>query len=106
MTPEEAISAAFRAASRGMAQGISPSKASAFEVFLVQANDSVKQTAKALTMVAKYRPDATTDEQIALLEMHAYNQTLQMAVTCLMALGHFPYLGNIDVSIVKDKLDG
>lgn len=106
MTPEEVICVAFRAASRGIAQDFTPKTASAFEVFLVQAHDSVKQTAKALTLVAKERPNATNGAQIEMLEMHAFNQTLQAAVTCLMMLGHFPYLKNIDSSVVKDKLDG
>ncbi len=105
LTPDEAISIAFRAASRGMAQGITPRKASAFEVFLVQVNDSTKQTAKAITMVAKYRPDATTKGQIAMLENHAFNQTLQTAINSLMLLGHFPYLDGLDAAAVKDKLD-
>jgi len=37
--------------------------------------------------------------------MHAYHQIFQSAVTCLMALAHFPYLERIDAKTVQAKLD-
>jgi hypothetical protein len=103
MTPEEAISTAFRAASKEIATGMTSKRAEAYQGFLTAASGYLNDAAKGLTMVANHRPNVS-DSQMDALEMHAYHQVLQATITSLMALSHFPYLGNIESSIVREKL--
>ncbi len=104
MTPEQAISAAFRAASREMSRGMTTQKAQAYEAFLIQTSEHLDSAGKAWAGLAANRGPATTSNQAAGMEMHAYVQLLQATVGCLMALGHFPYLPRIDARDVTEKL--
>jgi len=86
-----------------MARGMLPNKAEAYQGFLVQSSNTLAEAAKALIMIARSRPTESS-EVMASLEMHAYREILQGTIGALMALGHFPYLGNIDSEIVGEKL--
>ncbi len=103
MTPEESITAAFRAASGEMSKGMTANKAGAFHGFVVQASHTLNETAKAFAAVSELRPNGST-EDIARLEAYAYNQILQTTITVLMALGHFPYLDRISNRVVEENL--
>lgn len=103
MTPEESISAAFRAASREMSRGMTANKAAAFQGFLVQTSQTLNETAKAFAAVSGLRPKGSA-EDIARLEAYAYNQILQATISAIMALGHFPYLEGVDSRITEENL--
>ncbi len=103
MTSDEAISAAFRAASREMARGMAPDKGGAYEAFLIQTGEYLDGSSQSWARLAEARPRITASQAEG-MEMHAYIQILQATIGCLMALGHFPYLPRIDAEVVTEKL--
>lgn len=92
MTPDDAISAAFRAASKELDR--QPVQVEAYETFLLNTSEHLDLAAQFLTQIAEKR-EAANDETLASLEQCGLREILQASVSGLLALAHYPYLNRI-----------
>ena len=94
MTPDEIISAAFRAASKELSR--SPIRPDAYEGFMVATSEHLDQAAQFFSKIAEERNTASLDTLTA-LEHYGMREILQATVSALLALGHYPYLDRIQM---------
>lgn len=94
MTPDEAISAAFRASSRELARV--PVRPDAYEAFLIKTSEHLDLAAQLLTRIASERENSNADT-LTTLEQCGLREMLQATVSALLALGHYPYLKSINL---------
>lgn len=95
MTPDQAISAAFRAASQELARTFV--KAESYEGFLISSADHLDQAAQLLTKIAQERGVAQDQHALTKLEHQGLREILQATVSTLLALGHYPYLKRVEI---------
>ena len=93
MTPDDAICAAFRAASKEIARA--PVRPDAYEGFLVATSDHLDKAAKMLSNIAKFRGEGVDERAMASLEHIGLTEIMAATVSAMLALGHYPYLSRI-----------
>ena len=92
ISPDEAITAAFRAASIVLRD--EPPRRNAFESFLIAASENLDNAGKAFAQIAAKRPELTASQAEA-LERYAYICCLEATISGILLLGHFPYLPSV-----------
>ncbi|MEE8551580.1 MAG: hypothetical protein V3T08_10045 [Gemmatimonadota bacterium] len=92
MTPDEAISAAFRAASTELAR--TSVRPDAYEGFLAATKEHLDLASQFFSKIAVHR-DKAGYNAITTLEHQGLREILQATVSTLLALGHYPYLDRI-----------
>ncbi len=104
MTPEQAVTEAFRAASRRVGLGVADRRSENYQALLIQTSEHLDGAAKAWTSIAQARPD-TVEQDLEPIQLHAFVQILQATISCLLALAYFPYLRAIDGRRVTERLN-
>lgn len=94
MTPDQAVSAAFRAAVKELSKA--PPKVEAYGTFLAATGHRLERADRMFTTIAVKREEL--DEQtMAHLEHTGLHEVMAAAIAALMALAHYPYLSRIDL---------
>lgn len=102
MTSDDAITAAFRAAAFELAKGLAPDRAAAFQEFLIQTGGHSDSTVQAWSHLAQARPTLTgRDSDRA--EMRVYRELLNLTISAIMTLAHYPHLAKIDVTFDEHR---
>ncbi len=96
MSPDEAITAAYRAAAHEIARGLAPDRAAAFEGFMIETGGHAVAISESWSNLAMARP-IMTPVCADSAEMRVYTDTLATAVSALLTLAHFPHLEKIDI---------
>lgn len=97
MTSDEAITSAFRAAAYELSKGLAPERAAAFQEFLVQTGGHADSTAQTWGHLAQAR-ETLTGMQADRAEHVVYRELLNLTISAIMTLAHFPHLAKIDAT--------
>ena len=95
MTPADAITAVFRAASEALPPGSRPD-GDAFQPLLLRTADKLESSSIAFAAWNNV-PENGDEIEAAMLEVSSYNELTEMAVNALLAVANFPTLERLNM---------